>query len=105
MSHLYVRIRLNATKSLCAIGLFAAARQAILVADGSNAIHDYAAELHDRRSVAAETDGRVLALLDTVGVVELTALVGYYTMVAMTLNAHELPLPESAAPPFAPASA
>ncbi len=26
--------------------------------------------------------------------VELTALVGYYTMVAMTLNAHEIPLPE-----------
>lgn len=29
----------------------------------------------------------------TIGVVELTALVGYYTMVAMTLNAHEVPLP------------
>ncbi|KAA2312675.1 carboxymuconolactone decarboxylase family protein [Pseudooceanicola sediminis] len=28
------------------------------------------------------------------GVVELTAVVGYYSMVAMTLNAHEIPLPE-----------
>ena len=44
------------------------------------------------------------------GVVELTALTGYYTMVAMTLNAHRIPLPESevaelypdgAAPPLA----
>jgi 4-carboxymuconolactone decarboxylase len=29
----------------------------------------------------------------TVGVVELTTLVGYYTMVAMTLNAHQIGLP------------
>ena len=30
------------------------------------------------------------------GVVELTAVIGYYTMVAQTLNAHQLPLPEGA---------
>jgi 4-carboxymuconolactone decarboxylase len=28
------------------------------------------------------------------GVVEITAVVGYYTMVAMTLNAHRIPLPD-----------
>lgn len=32
------------------------------------------------------------------GIVELTAIVGYYTMVAMMLNAHRVPLPEGAAP-------
>ena len=32
--------------------------------------------------------------------VELTALVGYYTMVAMTLNCHEIPLPEGVTPAF-----
>ena len=32
--------------------------------------------------------------------VELTALVGYYTMVAMTLNAHEIPLPDDVRPAF-----
>ena len=31
----------------------------------------------------------------TVGIVELTALVGYYTMVAMMLNAHDVRLPDS----------
>ena len=35
------------------------------------------------------------------GVVELTALIGYYTMVAMTLNAHEIPLPAGVEPPLA----
>jgi 4-carboxymuconolactone decarboxylase len=36
----------------------------------------------------------------TRGVVELTAVIGYYTMVAMTLNAHEIPVPEGTAPPL-----
>jgi 4-carboxymuconolactone decarboxylase len=31
---------------------------------------------------------------------EMTALSGYYTMVAMTLNAHEFPLPKGASNPF-----
>lgn len=33
----------------------------------------------------------------TRGVVELGAVIGYYTMVSMTLNVHRLPLPEGAA--------
>ncbi|MDJ0389564.1 carboxymuconolactone decarboxylase family protein [Roseomonas sp. E05] len=36
------------------------------------------------------------------GVVELTAVIGYYTMVSMTLNAHEIPLPEGVEPPLRP---
>jgi 4-carboxymuconolactone decarboxylase len=35
-----------------------------------------------------------------VGIVELTAVIGYYTMVAMTLNAHEMPMPKGAVAPF-----
>jgi 4-carboxymuconolactone decarboxylase len=65
------------------------------------AIHDYAAELQERRSVSDATYQRVLDDWGVVGVVELTALIGYYTMVAMTLNAHEFPLPAGVEPPFA----
>jgi 4-carboxymuconolactone decarboxylase len=65
------------------------------------AVYDYAAELHDRRVVSDETYQRALERWGVVGVVELTALVGYYTMVAMTLNAHEFPLPAGIEPPFA----
>jgi 4-carboxymuconolactone decarboxylase len=36
------------------------------------------------------------------GVVELTALIGYYTMVSMTLNAHQIPLPDGAPEPLTP---
>ena len=35
-----------------------------------------------------------------VGVVELTAVIGYYTMVSMTLNAHEIPMPDDAPAPL-----
>ena len=34
------------------------------------------------------------------GVVELTGVIGYYTMVSMTLNAHEIPIPTDAQPPL-----
>ena len=65
------------------------------------AVYDYAAELQDRRFVSEQTYRRALDLWGVVGVVELTALIGYYTMVAMTLNAHEFPLPAGVEPPFA----
>jgi 4-carboxymuconolactone decarboxylase len=37
-------------------------------------------------------------------VVELTGVIGYYTMVSMTLNAHEIPIPADAKPPLSPPS-
>jgi 4-carboxymuconolactone decarboxylase len=69
------------------------------------AIFDFADELNRRNTVGEANYRRVLDRWGVVGVVELTALVGYYTMVAMTLNAHEIPLPDDAAPPFEPVPA
>lgn len=57
------------------------------------AIYDYARELLERGEVSSELYENVLQNLHEVGVVELTALIGYYSMVAMTLSAHEIPLP------------
>lgn len=37
----------------------------------------------------------LLAKLGTTAIVELTAVIGYYTMVALTLNVHQVPVPES----------
>jgi len=64
------------------------------------AIVQYAVELNQHNSVCDATYAEALAWLDERRLVELTALVGYYTMVAMTLNAHEIPLPEGVAPAF-----
>ena len=46
------------------------------------------------------TYGAVKDRWGDVGVVELTAVIGYYTMVAMTLNAHHIPLPDGCNPTF-----
>ena len=63
-------------------------------------VYRHALELGRTRSVSDATYARVLERFGARTVVELTALVGYYTMVAMTLNAHEIPLPEGVEPAF-----
>lgn len=65
-------------------------------------IYEYARQLVGHGTVDEATYAAVRGRWGDVGVVELTALVGYYSMVAMTLNAHEIPVPDGAvslAPP------
>jgi 4-carboxymuconolactone decarboxylase len=68
------------------------------------ALYDYVTELQQTHSVSEGTYQRALELFDVIGLVELTALTGYYSMVAMTLNAHEIPMPEGTEPPLPPQS-
>ena len=65
------------------------------------AVYHYALELNRHNSVSDATYAAALARFGERAVVELTALIGYYTMVAMTLNCHEIPLPEGVEPAFA----
>lgn len=65
------------------------------------AVYHYAMELNRHKSVSDATYAAALQRFGQRTVVELTALIGYYTMVAMTLNCHEIPLPEGVAPAFA----
>jgi 4-carboxymuconolactone decarboxylase len=71
------------------------------LADDDAAVWRFAVELNRFNSVSDAAYAAALARFGERGVVELTALVGYYTMVAMTLNAHEIPLPEGVEPAFA----
>jgi 4-carboxymuconolactone decarboxylase len=59
-------------------------------------IHDYCRELAVNHKVSDKSYARAKDLFGVPGVVELTALFGYYTMVAMTILAHEMPVPEGA---------
>ncbi|MGG5811042.1 carboxymuconolactone decarboxylase family protein [Falsiroseomonas sp. CW058] len=65
-------------------------------------VYDYARLLLQEGDVPDALHARATARFGVKGVVELTALVGYYSMVAMTLNAHGVPLPGDAPPPLAP---
>jgi 4-carboxymuconolactone decarboxylase len=64
------------------------------------AIHHYATELLRDHHASDTTYQRILAAYGTAGIVELTALIGYYSMVALTLNAHEIGVPDGATPPL-----
>jgi 4-carboxymuconolactone decarboxylase len=66
------------------------------------AVYEYARQIQLYGRVSDEVYRYVWSKWGVVGIVELTAVIGYYTMVAMTLNAHEIPLPDYALPPLSP---
>lgn len=67
------------------------------------AVYEYTRQLLQQGVVGEGAYQRVLGIFGEAGTVELTAIVGYYSMVAMTLNAHHIPLPdEGAVPPLHP---
>ena len=57
-------------------------------------VYAFARELQMTGQVSLPAYRAVEARWGVRGVVELTAVIGYYTMVSMTLNAHEIPLPD-----------
>ena len=65
-------------------------------------IYAFARELQQEGRVSDSVYALVRDTFGVKGVVELTALIGYYTMVSMTLNAHGIPLPDGEAPPLTP---
>jgi 4-carboxymuconolactone decarboxylase len=65
------------------------------------AIYDFIAELHKTRRVADKTYARAHAVFGDAGMVEFVGILGYYTLVAMTLNVFRVPLPDGESYPFA----
>lgn len=57
-------------------------------------VYEFSRELLENGRVGDDAYASVRDRWGALGVVELTALVGYYSMVAMTLNAHGIPLPD-----------
>ena len=68
--------------------------------EDEQALYDYCSQLFEKHAVSDEAYARATQLFGSPAVIELTALIGYYGMVAMTLLAHEMPLPEGAKPPL-----
>ena len=66
-------------------------------------VYEFARELVEERRVADERYAAAIDLLGEGGTVELVGILGYYTLVCMTLNTFETPLGEGMEPPFAAA--
>jgi len=75
-------------------------RRPVFANEDEEAVFDFSFELQNSKAVQDKTYQRALGFFGVQGVVELTALIGYYTMGAMTISAHQIPLPEGAAPPL-----
>ncbi|MCC5979681.1 MAG: carboxymuconolactone decarboxylase family protein [Salinarimonas sp.] len=59
-------------------------------------IHAFALELHTKRRVSDETYARAERVLGRDVVIDLVGLLGYYTLISMTINVFEIPLPDGA---------
>ncbi len=80
----------------------AARRPPRLVNRDEQAVYDFTVALNEMRQV---TDERYRAAVDAIGdraVVELVTLIGYYTLIAMTLNVFEICVPDGVEPELGP---
>ena len=64
--------------------------------EDEEAVYDYLTELFQKHTISDATHARAKKLFGIPAIVELTALSGYYGLVAMQLLAHEMPIPEGA---------
>jgi len=71
-------------------------RRPVRMDEDETCVHDFSSELLQHHGVADATWQAALARFGERGVVELTALVGYFVMVSMVLNVAHTP-PEGAA--------
>jgi 4-carboxymuconolactone decarboxylase len=55
--------------------------------------YEFARQLQTTGNVDDALYARLHAVLGTVGIVELSSVIGYYTLVSMTLNVHDITLP------------
>jgi 4-carboxymuconolactone decarboxylase len=63
-------------------------------------VYDYVTGLLKKGRVSQQVFIRTRALLGEDGIVDLTGLVGYYTLLALQLNAFEVPVPEDGTTPW-----
>ncbi len=63
-------------------------------------IYEFSIELHQNQCVSDVTYARVLARFNEQGIIDLIGVNGYYTFLAMLLNATRTALPKGATPPL-----
>ena len=98
--HAHYPIAIAAGLPEAVAGALAAGRRPAFADTDTELVYDFSAELQETRRVNDALYGRALARFGEDGIVELTAINGYYAMFAMILNTFEIGLPEGAADPF-----
>ncbi len=68
--------------------------------DTDETVYEVCTELYESHKLSDDTFRKAVDRLGELAVIELVALAGYYSMIALTLNAFEAPLPANVPPPF-----
>lgn len=84
-----------------AIAAILAGSQPELTDPSAQIVFVYARTLLREARVNDQLHDRATTALGEKGVVDLVGLLGYYSLVALTLNAFNVPVPEGSTPPFA----
>ena len=69
------------------------------MADDEATLFDFCTELHANQSISDPTYARALAKFGEPGIVEIAGIQGYYTYLAMVMNAARITVPPGAKPP------
>lgn len=98
--HVHVGIAAKAGVSAATIRDLQAGREPKSAPKDEKAIFRFIAELHKTKRVSDRAYKSVHALLGDAAMVEFVGILGYYTLVAMSLNVFRVPLPEGEKLPF-----
>lgn len=94
--HVHAPIALAAGVSPAVVDALAEDRTPVFTAVDEQAVHDFAAALLATGRAPDEAYAAARAALGEAGVVDLVGVLGYYTLVAFTLNAFEVEVPAEA---------
>jgi len=97
---IHAPIALSAGISVAVVDAIAAGRRPAAMSADEALVYDFSTELEHDRGVSGDTFERARTAFGEQGVVDLIGLNGYYTFLAMIMNAAQTPVPQSDAPPL-----
>jgi 4-carboxymuconolactone decarboxylase len=98
---IHAPIALQEGISQLTVDAIAAHRRPDAMSEDEALVHDFCIELHQQKRVCDATYNAALARFGEHGVVDLMGLSGYYTFLAMVMNAAQSAVPPSTAAPLA----
>jgi 4-carboxymuconolactone decarboxylase len=99
--HVHAPIALKAGVSQSTVDAIHAGKEPPELTAEERAIYRFARELLETRLVSPATYSAAVEAFGVEVVVELVGILGYYTLISMTINAFEVPVPAGAKEPFA----
>jgi 4-carboxymuconolactone decarboxylase len=100
--HAHQPIAIEAGVRADVVAAIAEGRRPAVMAPDEEALYTLIDEVHRNQSVADQTYANVVAAVGERGVIDALGIAGYYTMLAMVMNATRTPLPPGATPGLAP---